>query len=137
MVNNVDCRFFALPRYSCFQEREENISHKILSLDFWPDRVSEWLGRDCDTRENMWVNDIKAQFSKLQLWYVISYFLKFWQDWNGKINGLQSRLKITFTTLLQHKTQKSLFMEISRNKIRILILKHEMNILKVIILYSW
>ena len=100
--------------------------------------VSGWGGTaDCNTRENMWVNDIKAQFSKLQLWNVISYFLKFWQDWNGKINGLQSRLKITFTTLLQHKTQKSLFMEISRNKIRILILKHEMNIFKVIILYSW
>ena len=47
MVNNVECRFFAVPRYSCFQEREENISHKILSLDFLPDRVSEWLGRDC------------------------------------------------------------------------------------------
>ena len=66
-------------------------------------------GRGCNTRE-------KAQFLKLPLLNVISYFLKFWQDWNGKINGLQSRLKITFTTLLQHKTQKSLFMEILRRK---------------------
>ena len=108
--------------------------HWIFDQTEW---VCGWVGRDCNKRENMWVDDIKAPFLKLQLWNVISYFLKFWQDWNGKINGLQSRLKITFTTLLQHKTQKSLFMEISRNKIRILILKHEMNIFKVTILYSW
>ena len=78
--------------------------------------------------------DIKAQFLKLPLLNVISYFLKFWQDWNGKINGLQSRLKITFTTLLQHKTQKSLFMEILRRKDSDLKAKTE-NIFKVIILY--
>ena len=120
---------------SCFQEREENITNKILSLDFWPDRVSEWPGRGgAATRGKMCERkDMKAQFLKLPLLNVISYFLKFWQDWNGKINGLQSRLKITFTTLLQHKTQKSLFMEILRRKDSDL--KAKKNIFKVIILY--
>ena len=83
----------------------------------WIFDQTEWVrgqvgagGKICERK------DIKAQFLKLPLLNVISYFLKFWQDWNGKINGLQSRLKITFTTLLQHKTQKSLFMEILRRK---------------------
>ena len=122
------------PRYSCFQEREK----RTFSTKYhWIFDQTEWVsgrggvatqGKMCERK------DIKAQFLKLPLLNVISYFLKFWQDWNGKINGLQSRLKITFTTLLQHKTQKSLFMEILRRKDSDLKAKTE-NIFKVIILY--